>query len=892
MKHKILKCAGIILLLLGTAVFASPYLFKGKISGLIKARVAKDLKAHVNFSGVDISLFRHFPKITLGINNPQVISVGEFEGDTLMTAKKLDIICSIKSILSGDSIKVYALDAYEPRIHAIVHKDGQNNWDILKSSDDPREYSASSTRSVKWLIQWYSIHDGYINYQDEIKTTQIEINNLEHTGRGNFAADIFTLKTNTSADAIHFNFHGAIPYQVTAKTNIDVSFRVNQKTHTYSFKTDQVSFNDLKLHTDGLFQWINDSSYTMNIKFNALSTEFKNILSMLPSVYQKDFASIQSRGNVLFNGFIKGKYDDKHFPAYHINLDIKNGFFKYPDLPMPVEKINLAFQLDNPDGAPDHAILNVPHGLIEINNDLLDFHLLVKNPKTKPFIDMSLTGKLDLSNISKLIKLEPGTHLNGVLNTDVYARGTLPETEKRKRTQFNAGGSFELSDFSYASKTDPAGISLNTLSMLFNSKNVLIPELKGQYLGSRFDATGSVNNLFSFALQDKALNGSFDTKIDELNLRNWIRSDRDSPTQNVSPYIVPNYIDFVIKANADNLHYDNLDMKNLSGKLIISEETIKFDHVVADALEGSIVIDGTYSTWQSRENPEISFHYNVNGLDVQKTFFAFNTLQKIMPIAKFVSGKFNSQMSLKASLGKDMTPDLQSLHGEGNLILVEGSMKDFGPLDKLSQLLDISELKEVPLKDIKTDFEYSSGKVIVAPFTVRTKDIEMDIDGTHGYEQSLDYEVGLKVPRTELGAKGKAFVKNIVMQAADKGIPVKIKDAVNINVKMVGTINNPDINTDMNSVVDHAASDLKNEVNDFVNAKLDSAKQELNSSPASAKKPPIVQTSYKSKANTRSKKSQKSGHKNTSHKKTKKKQKTTRKYYSNSAKKDRSTASK
>ena len=39
----------------------------------------------------------------------------------------------------------------------------------------------------------------------------------------------------------------------------------------------------------------------------------------------------------------------------------------------------------------------------------LDLHLFVKNLKTKPFIDLGFVGKLDLANISKCMKLEPGT---------------------------------------------------------------------------------------------------------------------------------------------------------------------------------------------------------------------------------------------------------------------------------------------------------------------------------------------------------------------------------------------------------------------------------------------------------------------------------------------------
>ena len=291
-------------------------------------------------------------------------------------------------------------------------------------------------------------------------------------------------------------------------------------------------------------------------------------------------------------------------------------------------------------------------------------------------------------------------------------------------------------------------------------------------------------------------------------------------------------------------------------------------------------MDGSYSTNENRENPDISMTYDAKGVDVQKTFFAFNTVQKIMPVGKFISGKINSQMSLKGNLSDNMVPDLQSIYGEGTIFLIEGSMKDFGPLDKLSQSLDIAELKDMPLKDVKTAFSFKAGKVNVAPFLVHTGDIDMAIAGTHGFDQSLDYNIEMKVPRSQLGNKGNLFVKNVVTQAADKGIPVQLKDAVSFNAKMCGTINSPDVKTDMNSAVEKAAVDLQKEMNDFVNAKLDSAKQQLHKPAAPAKKPLFVQTSNKSKSQAAVKKNSKTTHKTTAKAKSKKTKKKTRKHYS------------
>jgi hypothetical protein len=129
----------------------------------------------------------------------------------------------------------------------------------------------------------------------------------------------------------------------------------------------------------------------------------------------------------------------------------------------------------------------------------------------------------------------------------------------------------------------------------------------------------------------------------------------------------------------------------------------------------------------------------------------------------------------------------------------------------------------------------------------------------------------------------------VVTQAAEKGIPVKLKDAVPLTVKMDGTINSPEVKADMDAEVNTASDDLKKEVDAFVNAKLDSAKQQLHHQ-AAVKKPLYVQTSYKSKTSVKAKKTSKSAHKHATKSKAKKKKKSSKNYIT-SLKKDKNTAS-
>jgi hypothetical protein len=215
-------------------------------------------------------------------------------------------------------------------------------------------------------------------------------------------------------------------------------------------------------------------------------------------------------------------------PAYHTNLFVQNGYIKYPDLPAPVENIRFGLQIDNPDGSPDHLTVNVSEAHAEINHDSLDMHLLVKNLNTKPFIDFALAGKMDLSNFSKSFKLESGTHLEGMLIADVHAKGDMAEMENHKKDPFEAGGDFRLENFSYTSKSFPAGIVLDQLLMEFNPKNVSVKEMKGTYLSTHMGVSGKLNNLFDFAFRNQPLNASIDLKTDELNLREWINQKNGS----------------------------------------------------------------------------------------------------------------------------------------------------------------------------------------------------------------------------------------------------------------------------------------------------------------------------------------------------------------------------
>ena len=951
---KILKITAITLLVLVALAFIIPVVLKKQIQALVKKEINKSLNAKVDFSDVKLSLFRHFPKAGIVIDDLTIIGLNEFAGDTLIAAKRADASAGIFSVLKGKDIKVSGLTIESPRIHALVTKEGKMNWDIVKTNSNDADTSVSA---FKMTLKKYEINNGYLLYRDEQGNTFSEINEFDHTGSGDLTADIFTLSTVTSTESASFTQDG-IPYLVNTKTDIVTDIKIDNKSNTYTFKSEDIVLNNLKLSAEGFIQMLNDSTFKMDVEFKSPSNDFKDILSMVPAMYSEDFSTIKTSGKAIFNGFVKGTYTPQQMPAYDVNLEVTDGSFQYPDLPKPVKNIQLSLKASNVDGQPDNAIVDISKGHLEMDNEPFDFRFIYKNPETTQLIDAAAKGKLDLSQITKFIKLEEGTKLSGLVWADAFVKGPLKALQNQSGS-FIAGGFFDIKnlfysdksfpqpiqngnikatlentggiadktviyistghievgndpvdfslqlrnpfssvDFSgtakgrftldhikqftnlepgtsiigvlnadlsfagnktaidqkqydkillngtagltnlnYKSSEYPTGINITGTNLLFNQKNVTLSNLSGKYLGTNFTANGVLNNLVGYAMQAQSLTGNMTVNADKMNLNDWLGTSDSTTTSSTpsEPFLVPADLNLTVKTSVDRVKYDKVDYTNVNGALVMNDEKITLQNIKMDVLDGNAVVNGSYSTKLNKKEPDIGLSYDIKDMDVQKAFLSYNTIQALMPIGKFLAGKLSSELSLTGNLNGNMMPDLKSLSGKGNLLLLKGVLQKFAPLEKLATVLQIDRLKSISVKDIKNYIEFANGRVLVKPFTIKIEGIEMVIGGFHGFDQSIDYGIQMKLPRSMMGTAGNNLINGLVTQAISKGIPIKPSETINLNIKMTGSINNPTIGINLKEVAGDAIEDLKDQVKDFAQAKLDSAKQKVKDSLQSVK---------------------------------------------------------
>ena len=101
----------------------------------------------------------------------------------------------------------------------------------------------------------------------------------------------------------------------------------------------------------------------------------------------------------------------------------------------------------------------------------------------------------------------------------------------------------------------------------------------------------------------------------------------------------------------------------------------------------------------------------------------------------------------------------------------------------------------------------------------------MEIGGSHGFDQSLNYVINMVIPRARFGTDGNKIVDDLLAQAMAKGIPVKASETVNLKVNLTGFINEPVFKIDLKEAASSLKDEITQQAKDFAKAKVDSAKQ-------------------------------------------------------------------
>ncbi|WP_347050518.1 AsmA-like C-terminal region-containing protein [Flavobacterium olei] len=825
MLKKVLKISAIVLVVIIAALFAIPYLFKDQIKAKIVDAINESVDAKVSFADADLSLFRNFPNATVGIEKLVIINKAPFEGDTLVSLGELNLKMSIKELFKGkeEPLNIEGVSSSNGLVNIIFNKDGVGNFDIaLKDKKDDKKEEAGKPLSLK--IQNYKIENFTFRYIDQGSKIKMVIDSLNHEGTGDFTNSKLDLNTKTTAkvslDMDKMN------YMKNVKLTLDAVLGIDLDKSKYTFKENKALINQLPLEFDGFIQMA-EKAQIYDLKFKTPTSSFTNFLGLIPSAYSSGLDGVKTTGDFTVNGFAKGELTETTVPKFNIEIASNNASFQYPNLPKSVQNIVIDTKIINETGILNDTYVNLDKLSFRIDQDVFSAKANIKNITVNPIVDAALKGTINLANLSKAYPIKMEKPLAGILKADVTTNFDMASVEKSQYQNIKNAGTMSLSGFKYTDENNKS-MNISTALVQFNTSTINLKQFEATTGKSDLSINGVLENFYGFMFKKQELKGNFNMSSNQLAVDDFMTSGEPAKTESKTPakpaeaMKIPAFLNCTLNAKATTVLYDNLKLKDVSGKLIIKDEKAILENFKTSIFGGSIGLTGTVST--KEKVPTFDMNLGFNQVDIAQTFTQLDMMKKIAPIAGIINGKLNSTIKLNGNLdAKELTPDLKSLSGDllGQLLSTTVNSKNSTLLNSLSSNVKFLDLNKLNLNDLKMALTFDNGKVNVKPFDIKYQDIKATIGGTHGFDQTMNYNIKFDVPAKYLGTEANNLINKLSSADAAK------LDNIPINAALTGNFSNPKISTDMKAAVSNLTTQLVNQQKEKLTQKGTSALTDL-----------------------------------------------------------------
>lgn len=754
---KTMKIAGITLGVILLLLLILPFAFQGKLAKLVKEEGNKMLNAQFDFRTLNISLLRNFPSASVSLEDFWLKGTGPFENDTLIQAGELTAAVNLFSLFGDGGYDISRIIVKDTRVHAIVLEDGRPNWDVMKPSPDaetPEDETAQETFRIK--LQKLSVDNLSVVYDDRQGGVFADLSRLEADCSGDFGSDrtVVDLKMETPSLTCRT---GGIPLLNKVSLEADMDVDADLAGGKFTLRENMLRLNAIQLNLDG---WLAQTKQgmDMDLRLNTNEVGFKELLSLIPAIYAKDFQDLKTDGKVTLNAFARGSMEgNTKVPQFEVNLDVKDAMFRYPSLPAGVEKINISALIRNAGGPLDATEISVAPFDFVLAGNPFSLNATVKTPVSDPDFHLTARGKLDLGKVKEVYPLDD-MQLNGLVQADLELGGRLSMVEKEQFEQMQAKGSLRLNQMKLVLKDMPP-VDIQQSVFTFSPRYLQLSETTVNIGKNDLTLDSRFENYLGYALKGSTLKGTLNVSSNHLNLNDFMSVDTTAAVAEVPADTaamgvirVPENIDFQMQAAFRELLFDKMTLTDGKGTLLVRNGTVDMRNLSFNTMGGSVTMNGAYAAPQKKQ-PELNAAFDMRNISFAQAYQDLGLVQQLAPIFAGLKGNFSGNLQIDTPLDANMSPVMSAVQGKGALSTKDLSLSGVKFIDQVADIVKKPSLKEIKVKDLNIDFEIKDGRVTTKPFDLKLGDYNMNLSGSTGLDQTIDYTGKITMPAGGIASK-------------------------------------------------------------------------------------------------------------------------------------------
>lgn len=793
----------VVLIPLTSVVLAT--LYRDKIKDYVLAEVNKELLTPVSISDkVDLTLFQQFPYASLELNEVFVREVNA-KKDTLFYFREVYLGFNVLDIINKN-YNIKKISAENGVVKILRDKEGKGNYEIFKTRKDtvPSSFSLALNevkfRDTRLYYRDDALGQNISSYQEKIKL------------KGDFSEKQFSLDIVSLGQLYSFE-QSKKEILHEKKLGIELVLNVNSEKGIYTFEKGDVIVAQMEVTLTGSIRSARAGGET-DLLAEGKNFDVSEIISLLPENAANKLADYSSDGSLYFKAAYKGKTTEGNTPSLNADFGIEKGDISHKPSGISLEDVSVKGNYLMKDiRKAETAILTVSSFHASLADGRLSGAFSIRN-FLHPDVQTTVDAEFDLNKLARFLRLDTLEEISGSATLNASFRASFNDMENitaEEITSATTSGNVSLRSTSFRLKANKRTFKELNGDFAFNNNELKIENFSGTISGTDFALTGYFRNILQYILlpeQQLYIHATATSNL--INLDQLLEEGNTTETTTVTDEeyhlnLSPN-LAFDLLFSAQELKFRKFSAKDIQGVMKLKDGFFTASNLSFNGMNGQAKAELSL-TKNQENNFDIACDASISDIDVQQLFYECENFGQKFITDENLRGRATATINLTGVLSPSLKMDLSKLVVKSNLAISKGELVDFKPLEELSGFIKVDDLNHVKFASMSNNIEIKDKKVIVPLMKIQSSAIDLDVSGTHSFDNEMEYHFRVFLSDILFGKAKKAKKENEEFgYLEDDG-----RGKTSLYLTMKGSGGDFKFSYDSKSVRDKIKSDMKKE---------------------------------------------------------------------------------
>ncbi len=730
-------------IVLGILATAS-YLLRHQFEDILKKRLIEAINSQLQTKlylseDIEFSVFEKFPYASLKLSKVRADEVNSLNKDTLFWFDNLYFQFNVIDLINKkyDIKKIHADGGF---MKLNRNDEGVTNFDII------RPHKEAKNPSVNLALSDVRLSNVRLIYKDDISKQDIDFLGKEIKLKGMFAADSFDMDINTDLDVSHY-ISESITYYTGRPAKISLKIAVNNKTGTYKITGGKLELADLKLETSGLITSSAEKN-EIDLIIAGNSVDLRKVISILPATTQEQLGDYKASGKASLKITLKGNVGKNRLPQVIADFSVTNGHLVNKGIDVDIRHINLKGSFNNGNKrSAETSELVFNNFSAELDEGSITGQFKFQN-FNHPRVSLQADAKAKIQELSALFNIGWIEQPQGLAQIKVNYTGNVEKGGKVTADNIRDGkinGEIVLFDGSFKLKNNHKYIEELNGRLKFNKENLQIEKFIGQYAGSDFSLDGSFKNILPYFInENEELTVKAALTSNKLDLDQLLAEQGTANGQTEGSYTLKfsERVNFDLKLNVKQLNFRRFEAKEITGNLTIKDKLLIANNISFSAMQGKV--DGKLSIDGTKEvRIPVTCSASVTNIDIHDLFYQCENFTQNFIVERHIKGRTDVNLQLNSELKENLAMDFSKLRVEGDVIISNGELIAFEPLNELAKFVRLDELEHVKFSELSNHITIKDETVIIPKMEITSSAIDLGLSGEHSFKNDIEYHFRL-----------------------------------------------------------------------------------------------------------------------------------------------------